>query len=129
MMLEMGLQDLAAEISCLRQGYTKLISSRNNGDQTARPRGRWTKRIKRRIRGVKQLRQRKVNWRAFSLAMLPRRIGRMCAQIAKRLMSLEGALPNLIFATNWGLPVLSAASSVNCRKTAVISYHGSLIFV
>ncbi|GAB4857246.1 hypothetical protein Ancab_015153 [Ancistrocladus abbreviatus] len=124
----MGMQNQAARMARLRQGYVKLINSGDNG-MKARPRGQWMKKMKRRIRGVKLFRRRKVNWKVFSSLMLSRRTGRTYAEIVKRLISLEPVWPNVIFATNWGLPVVSASSTVHRPKTAVISYHGNLIFV
>ncbi|GMH06690.1 hypothetical protein Nepgr_008530 [Nepenthes gracilis] len=118
MMLETALHALEAGMVRSRGGYVKLSSRCDDEKVAGLRRRRWTKKMRRSLRGVKLWRCRKVNWRTFSIVMLPRRIGRVYADMMK-FLEMEGVWPNLIFSTNWGLPVLSH-SSVNCRICPIL---------
>ncbi|GAB2279717.1 hypothetical protein Dimus_014357 [Dionaea muscipula] len=107
-------------------GYSRL-SNPDDLKESCRPRRQWVKRTRKRTGGIKLSRCRKLSWKAISWTMLPRRIGRICADIVN-VLSLEGGRVNIPSITNWGLPVLSHGS-IKCRKTAVISYHGSILYV
>lgn len=84
----------------------KLIIS--SSSTSLRRRCFWVKKMngKKIIKGVKISRCRRVvNWKRFSWVVFPRKISRIYSHFVKRLIELDGN--SVIFATTWGIPVLS----------------------
>lgn len=94
--------------------YERLTSC----DETvARPR-RWCfKKLNGRFKGLRISRSRKLNWKPFSLLVLPRRIAAIYAAIVKR-MKMDDLCPAIVFSSQWGLPVLSHSSTFQCSRSA-----------
>ncbi|GLU00198.1 hypothetical protein SLE2022_175800 [Rubroshorea leprosula] len=108
-MLQIGVPAVPDAMRGLR--YEKL----KHGDETTkvgRPRKRWVKKMK---GGIRLSRSRKLIFKAFSMVVLAGRVARVYADIIDR-MKMDGFCPNIIFSTQWGLPVLSHPS-LKCRKT------------
>lgn len=116
MIMQMRLQDLRP-----RFRYEKLQREEDYDDDNtemmnapmkvvvASPRRRcfWVKKMngKVTIRGVKISRCKRVNWKRFSLLAFPRKFARIYSEVVKRLIELDGS--SIIFATTWGIPVIS----------------------
>ncbi|KAF4359069.1 hypothetical protein G4B88_020613 [Cannabis sativa] len=80
---------------------------------------------RKRVKGIRLSRSRKITLKVFSMVVFTSKIVRIFNEIVSR-MSLDGVYPNIIFTSQWGLPVLSHHSSPNnCTKTA-ISFHRNL---
>ncbi|CAA2993470.1 Hypothetical predicted protein [Olea europaea subsp. europaea] len=91
--------------------YQRLTSA---DEKSARPKKHWMKKTNGRVKGFRLSKCKKLNWKAFSVILIPKRISRVYFDIVKR-MKLDEVCPAIIFSCQWGLPVLSH-SSVNCRK-------------
>ncbi|CAO2827670.1 unnamed protein product [Amaranthus hypochondriacus] len=112
-----GYEKLSREEDCYDENKEKVIksssspssSSSSSSSPTPRRRCFWVKKMNGKgklIRGVKISRCRRVvNLKRFSLVLFPRKIGRIYSEIVKRLIELDGS--SIIFATTWGIPVLS----------------------
>ncbi|KAL6951973.1 hypothetical protein U1Q18_035595, partial [Sarracenia purpurea var. burkii] len=101
-----------------RSRYEKLSSIDEKG---ARPRRGWVTKMNGKLKGLRLSRSRKLNWKAFSIVLSPRRIAEMYNDIVNRLM-MDDTGPSIIFSGQWGLPVLSP-SKLNCRSA--MSVHRS----
>ncbi|KAJ9180410.1 hypothetical protein P3X46_008657 [Hevea brasiliensis] len=109
----MGIQDIVG--LHLRYRYEKLISS---DEKLAKPRRRsWLKKMNGGLKGLRLSRSRKLTFKALSVMVLPSRIATVYADIISRI-KMEDFYPNIIFSTQWGLPVLSHPS-VKCRRNAI----------
>ncbi|CAI9781709.1 unnamed protein product [Fraxinus pennsylvanica] len=92
--------------------YQRLTSA---DEKAARPKNYWMKKINGRVKGFRLSKSKKLNWKAVSVILIPKKIARMYFfEIVKR-MKLDEVCPAIIFSCQWGLPVLSH-SSVNCQK-------------
>lgn len=106
----MGLQDLVG--GGLRFQYEKL--SKRNEKNGRSGRHIWVKKMNGRLKGFRLSRSRKFTLKVFSVVW-PIRIARIYSEIVNRL-KIDGVYPNIVFCTQWGLPVLSH-SSVKFRET------------
>ncbi|XP_021623957.1 uncharacterized protein LOC110623355 [Manihot esculenta] len=107
----MGVQDIVGKH--LRYRYKKLISSE---EELARPRSSsCVKKMNGGLKGLRLWRSRKLILKALSVMVLPSRIARVYADIISRI-KMDDLYPNIIFYTQWGLPVLSHPS-VKCRRS------------
>lgn len=98
----------------MRCRYEKLSSSMMNEEKVAKPGSHWVKKMNGRLKGLRLSRSRKLTLKVFSVVVLSSRITKLYAEVAKT-MKIDGLCPNIIFSTQWGLPVLSHPS-VKCRK-------------
>ncbi|XAR52783.1 hypothetical protein NMG60_11021036 [Bertholletia excelsa] len=94
-----------------RARYERLTSI---DEKVARPRRRWVAKMNGKLKGLRIPRSRKLNWRAFSLVLLPRRIVEIYAEVLGR-MKMDDMYPTIVFSGQWGLPMLSYSSS-RCRN-------------
>ncbi|KAJ9186081.1 hypothetical protein P3X46_005623 [Hevea brasiliensis] len=69
------------------------------------------------LKGLRLSRSRKLTFKALSVMVLPSRIVRMYADIISRI-KMDDLYPNIIFSTQWGLPILFHPS-VKCRRSAI----------
>nr|XP_009603513.1 uncharacterized protein LOC104098476 [Nicotiana tomentosiformis] len=84
----------------------------------SRPRRCWLiKKMNGRLKGIKLSRSRKLNWKAFSMVILPRRIARIYGEIVKRMKNMEDVCPAIVFSCHWGFPVLSHSTVKSRRNT------------
>ncbi|GMN23190.1 hypothetical protein TIFTF001_000041 [Ficus carica] len=91
----------------LRRRYERLS---NIGEKVTKPAGRcWVKKTNGRLKGIRLSRSRKLTLKVFSLVVFTSRIARLYNEIVNR-MSIDGVYPNIIFTSQWGLPVLSHSS-------------------
>ena len=110
----MGFQDIVG--GRLRCRYERL--SGIDHEKVTKPAGRcWVKKTNGRLKGLRLSRSRKLTLKVFSVVVFTSRIARIYNEIVNR-MSIDGVYPNVIFTSQWGLPVLSH-SSVKCRKSVV----------
>ncbi|PRQ42565.1 hypothetical protein RchiOBHm_Chr3g0459041 [Rosa chinensis] len=93
--------------------YEKL--SKRNEKMSRCGRHIWVKKMNGKLKGFRLSRSRKFTLKVFSVVVWPRRIARIYSEVVKRLKT-DGVYPNIIFSTQWGLPVLSH-SSVKFRET------------
>ncbi|XP_050379399.1 uncharacterized protein LOC126796697 [Argentina anserina] len=107
----MGFSDLVG--GGLRFQYEKL--SKRNEKNSRSGRHIWMKKMNGRLKGFRLSRSRKFTLKVFSVVVWPGRIARIYSEIVNRLTA-DGVYPNIIFSTQWGLPVLSH-SSVKFRET------------
>ncbi|EXB57573.1 hypothetical protein L484_022680 [Morus notabilis] len=110
-MLKMGFQDIIGVR--LRCRYERLS---NIDEKVTKPGRCWVKKTNGKLKGLRLSRSRKLTLKVFSVVVFTNRIARIYNEIVNR-MSIDGVHPNIIFTTQWGLPVLSH-SSVKCRKIA-----------
>ncbi|KAF5952073.1 hypothetical protein HYC85_010017 [Camellia sinensis] len=61
-----------------------------------RPRRRWVTKMNGKLRGLRLSRSRRVNWKAFSIVILPRKITDMYADIVSR-MKMDDICPTIVF--------------------------------
>ncbi|KAI8028047.1 hypothetical protein LOK49_LG02G02521 [Camellia lanceoleosa] len=115
MLLQMGFQD-----DRWRTRYEKLTSI--DDEKTARPRRRWVTKMNGKLRGLRLSRSRRVNWKAFSIVILPRKITDMYADIVSR-TKMDDICPTIVFSGPWGLPFLSHS---NAKCKSAISLHRNL---
>lgn len=102
-----------------RRGYEKLGGVEEEGEGRRRRQRRWVlRRVDGRLRGLRLSgSKKKLNWKAFSVVISPRRIARVYGEIVKRVKIMENVCPAIVFSSSqWGLPVLSH-SSLNCRMS------------
>ncbi|KAL5582770.1 hypothetical protein UlMin_015212 [Ulmus minor] len=99
----------------MRYRYEKLNSI---GEKVGR--NCWTKKMNGRVKGVRLSRSKKITLKVFSVVVLTSRIVRLYNQVLNQIKS-DAVYPNIIFSTQWGLPVLSH-SSVKCRPSVVSIY-------
>lgn len=97
--------------------YERLTSCDENVARSARR--CCLKKVNGRFKGLRISRSKKLNWKPFSLVLLPRKIGTMYDEIVKRLKMMDDVCPTIVFSCHWGLPVLSHSTSVHCRKSSI----------
>ncbi|KAL2536898.1 hypothetical protein Fot_18289 [Forsythia ovata] len=108
----MDFQELFAGRRAAR--YERLTSA---DDKAAKPKRHWImKKIKGRVKGLRLSKSKKLNWKAFSVIVIPRRIGRIYFDIVERI-KFDEVCPEIIFSCQWGLPVLSH-SSLHCPNNS-----------
>ncbi|KAL3538408.1 hypothetical protein ACH5RR_001774 [Cinchona calisaya] len=98
--------------------YERLTSSNNASMPRPRRCCSFSKKLNRRFKGLRLSRSRKLNWKPFTLVVLPRRIAAIYAAIVKR-MKMDDLCPAIVFSCQWGLPVLSHSSTFQCRRSAL----------
>ncbi|GAA0164577.1 hypothetical protein LIER_20175 [Lithospermum erythrorhizon] len=96
--------------------YERLGS---NDERAGRSKRRWVKKLNGRLRGIRLSRSRRLNWKAFSFVLLPKRIARFYADIMKR-VNMEDVYPAITFSYHWGLPVLSHSNNLRCRNSGIV---------
>lgn len=113
----MGVQELIER--CHTPGYKKL----NVGEKPMGMPRRWIilKKMNRRLKGFKLTNTRKLKWRSFWIALMPKRTLRICCAILNRL-KVDGAYPAIVYSSQWGLPVLSHPTS-KCRNPNNVSFY------
>ena len=118
----MGFQDTVGE--GLGFQYEKL---RKRNEKMGRA-GRhiWVKKMNGRLKGFKLSRSRKLSLKVFSVVVWQSRIARIYGEIVNRLKT-DGVYPNIIFSTQWGLPVLSHSSVKFRESVAKAPYARSCI--
>ncbi|KAH7835117.1 hypothetical protein Vadar_023018 [Vaccinium darrowii] len=89
-----------------RYRYEKLTSI-DHEKAAARPKRRRAMKMNGKFRGIRLSRWRKLNWKAFSMFISPRRIAEMYGEIIKRMKMMDDICPALVFSGQWGLPVVS----------------------
>lgn len=89
-------------------GYERLTTSDAADKKAARPkRCCWLRRMKGRFRGFRVTSTRRLNWKAISIVIMPKRISGMYGDIVKRMVT-DGAYPaNILLSCQWGFPMLS----------------------
>ncbi|KAI3788761.1 hypothetical protein L2E82_01536 [Cichorium intybus] len=112
----MGVQELIQR--CHNTGYKKLTGGKKSMGMPRRC--RTLKKINGRLKGFKLISTRKLKWRSFWIALMPKRTLRICCDILNRL-KVDGAYPAIVFSSQWGLPVLSHPTS-KCRNPIVSCY-------
>ncbi|CAL5399154.1 unnamed protein product [Camellia sinensis] len=112
----MGFEDVVGGRWTTR--YKRLTSS-DREKVAVRPRRRWVTRMNGKLKGFRLPQSKRLNWKAFSIVMLPRRMAQICAEVVNR-MKTDEICPAIIFSGQWGLPVLSH-SNVKCRSA--IYFH------
>lgn len=119
---QMGFQDIVG--GGLGFQYEKL---RKKNEKMGRA-GRhiWVKKMNGRLKGFKLSRSKKLSLKVFSVVVWPSRIARIYGEIVNRLKT-DGVYPNIIFSTQWGLPVLSHSSVKFRESVAKTSYARSCI--
>ncbi|XP_052192634.1 uncharacterized protein LOC127801474 [Diospyros lotus] len=114
----MAAQDIAG--GRWRTRYEKLTRT---DEKAARPRRRWVTRMNGKLKGLRLSPPRRLNWKAFSIVILPRRVSEIYSNIVKEIMKMDDICPAIVFSGQWGLPVLSHS---NAKYRASISLHRSL---
>ena len=119
---QMGFQDIVG--GGLGFQYEKL---RKRNEKMGRA-GRhiWVKKMNGRLKGFKLSRSKKLSLKVFSVVVWPSRITRIYGEVVNRLKT-DGVYPNIIFSTQWGLPVLSHSSVKFRESVARTSYARSCI--
>lgn len=100
----------------MRYRYEKLNDDDEEKGAAARPRGRrcWVRKMNGGLKGLRLSRSRKLTLKVLPVMVWPSKIVRMYADMLERL-KMDGLCPNIIFSTQWGLPVL-AHPSLKCRR-------------
>ncbi|KAL9229481.1 hypothetical protein vseg_004943 [Gypsophila vaccaria] len=115
MIMQMSFQNLVP-----KHRYQKLITEENHGNNNNNKKTNNVSRVRRRcfwvkktngkmLKGVKMSKPKRVNWKAYSLIVFPRKIARIYREVVKKLIELNCG-SNLILTSTWGIPVLSHAS-------------------
>lgn len=113
MLLQMGFQEMVEGHLSTRY---KMLNSVD--EKVARPRKRWAKKMNGRLKGFRLVRSRRLNWKAFSVVLWPKRIAGIYADIVNRILKIDGVCPGIIFSCQLGLPVLSHPNA-KCRRNAL----------
>ncbi|XAR49211.1 hypothetical protein NMG60_11032326 [Bertholletia excelsa] len=104
----MGIKDVVGRH--WRTPYKKLTSI---DEKEARPRSRWVTRMNGKLKGLRLSNCRKLNWKAFSVSVIPK---------TRTAMNIDDMLsPSIIFCGQWGLPMLSHHFSANRRTSNATS--------
>ncbi|KAK2966186.1 hypothetical protein RJ640_008752 [Escallonia rubra] len=121
MLLQMGFGEMVERRRSKR--YERLT---DDDEKMPSPKRRWVKRMNGRLKGLRLSRSRKLNWKAFSVVILPKRIARIYADIVKRIMKMDAVCPGIIFSCQWGLPVLShpTSSSLGDQPVSIMAWVG-----
>ncbi|KAL1833363.1 hypothetical protein ACET3Z_003014 [Daucus carota] len=104
--------------SCVRRILIKQRKLSYLDEKMAQPRRRWPKRMNIKLKGLRISGHRKLKLKAFSVALWPRKIAKLCADILDKIMKIDGACPGIIFSSQLGFPVLSHPTS-ECRRNAL----------
>ncbi|KAL2511765.1 Uncharacterized protein Adt_17365 [Abeliophyllum distichum] len=108
----MDFQELFVGRRAARYRYERVTSAHD--DKAAKPKRHWImKKINGRVKGFRLSKSKKLNWKAFSVILIPRR---MYFDIVKR-VKFDEVCPAIIFSCQWGLPVLSH-SSLHCPNNS-----------
>ncbi|KAL4588359.1 hypothetical protein LXL04_001243 [Taraxacum kok-saghyz] len=114
----MGVQEMMER--CHNTGYKKLIIVGKKPIMGMPRRCRMLKKVNKRLKGFKLSSTRKLKWRSFWIALMPKRTLQICCDLLNRL-KVDGEYPAIVFSNQWGLPVLSHPTS-KCRNSNVLSY-------
>ncbi|KAL5767020.1 hypothetical protein ACOSP7_013598 [Xanthoceras sorbifolium] len=114
-MLHMSFQDMLWDRR-VRCRYEKLTDDDKEKVAAARPRNRrcWVKKMNGGLKGLRLSRPRKLTLKSLPVMVLPSKIVKIYADILES-MKMDGLCPNIIFTTQWGLPVL-AHPSLKCKR-------------
>ncbi|KAK2634678.1 hypothetical protein Ddye_029470 [Dipteronia dyeriana] len=104
----------------VRHRYEKLTG--DHEEAAARPKSRrcWVKKMNGGLRGLRLSRSRKLTLKATLpgvMVLRASKIVRMYGDILERIMNVDGLCPNIVFTTQWGLPVL-AHPSLKCKRNS-----------
>ncbi|KAK3228983.1 hypothetical protein Dsin_000864 [Dipteronia sinensis] len=103
----------------VRHRYKKLTCD----EAAARPKSRrcWVKKMNGGLRGLRLSRSRKLTLKATLPGVMVLRASKivriMYGDILERIMNVDGLCPNIIFTTQWGLPVLAHPSLKSKRNS------------
>lgn len=89
-------------------GYERLTASKAvEKKQPTKPRKcRLLGKMRGRFRGFRVTSTRRLNWKAFPMVIMPKRVSGTYGNIVKR-MVISGACPAIVLSCQWGFPVLS----------------------
>ncbi|KAK6915762.1 hypothetical protein RJ641_020879 [Dillenia turbinata] len=104
MELQMGFQEIVG--FGMRGHSYKRLKATEEKKVTTRPRRGWVKKMNGRLKGLRLSRRPpKLNWKTFSIIVMPRRIAGVYAEIVKRINIVDELCPTIIFSSHWGLPI------------------------